>query len=102
MISENNSVDSLLAYNGYLINYLFIEVINYRKTQLKMKNKLTNMSPQVKKRVRALKNLMVAQDEIKLRFLADTHLLQLKYQKEYEPYFNKETDIIQGKYEPVK
>jgi hypothetical protein len=34
--------------------------------------------------------------------LADIHLLQLKYQKKYEPYFNKETDIIQGKYEPVK
>ncbi|XP_022176680.1 nucleosome assembly protein 1-like 1 [Myzus persicae] len=60
------------------------------------------MSPEVKKRVRALKNLILAQSEIKSRFKAEVHLLKLKYQKVYEPYINKQVDIIQGKYEPTK
>ncbi|XP_060866354.1 nucleosome assembly protein 1-like 1 [Metopolophium dirhodum] len=60
------------------------------------------MSPEVKKRVRALKRLILAQNEIKLRFEAEVHLLKLKYQKVYEPYINKQTDIIQGNYEPTK
>ncbi|CAI6372976.1 unnamed protein product [Macrosiphum euphorbiae] len=60
------------------------------------------MSPEVKKRVRALKRLILAEHEIKLRFNAEVHLLQLKYQKVYEPYINKQTDIIQGNHEPTK
>ncbi|CAI6367478.1 unnamed protein product [Macrosiphum euphorbiae] len=60
------------------------------------------MSPEVKKRVRALKKLILAQHEIKMRFNAEVHLLKLKYQKVYEPYINKQTDIIQGNYEPTK
>ncbi|CAI6365867.1 unnamed protein product [Macrosiphum euphorbiae] len=60
------------------------------------------MSPEVKKRVRALKKLILAQHEIGLRFNAEVHLLKLKYEKVYEPYINKQTDIIQGNYEPTK
>ncbi|XP_008184577.1 nucleosome assembly protein 1-like 1 [Acyrthosiphon pisum] len=60
------------------------------------------MSPEVKKRVRALKRLILAQHEIKLRFQAEVHLLKLKYQKVYEPYVNKQTDIIKGNCEPTK
>ncbi|CAI6354427.1 unnamed protein product [Macrosiphum euphorbiae] len=60
------------------------------------------MSPEVKKRVRALKRLILAEYEIKLRFDAEVHLLKLKYQKVYEPYINKQSDIIQGNYEPTK
>lgn len=60
------------------------------------------MSSQVKKRVRALKNLMVSQNEIESKFIDEVHLLRLKYQKEYEPYFNKLTNIVQGKYEPTQ
>jgi len=60
------------------------------------------MLPEVKKNVRALKRLMLAQNEIKSRFKAEVHLLKLKYQKVYEPYINKQTDIIQGNYEPIK
>jgi len=60
------------------------------------------MSSEVKKRVRALKRLILAQNEIKLRFEAEVHLLKCKYQKVYEPYINKQTDIIQGNHEPTK
>ncbi|KAL4089631.1 hypothetical protein QTP88_024641 [Uroleucon formosanum] len=57
------------------------------------------MSPEVKRRVRALKRLILAQNEIKLRFKTEIHLLKLKYQKVYESYINKQTEIIQGNYE---
>jgi len=100
MISENDSVDSSLTHSDS-IRY-DTEYYNYRKMQLKKINKLTIMSSQVKKRVRALKNLMVSQNEIESKFIDEVYLLRLKYQKEYEPYFNKMTNIVQGKYEPTK
>ncbi|CAH1732487.1 unnamed protein product [Aphis gossypii] len=95
MISENDSVESSWTHVDSIKS-----VIEYFK--LKQKNKLTNMSLQVKKRVRALKNLMVSQNEIESKFKDEVYLLRLKYQKEYEPYFNKLTNIVQGKYEPTK
>jgi len=102
MISENDSVESSLTHFDF-IKYDSMEYYyNYRKMQLKQTNKLTNMSSQVKKRVRALKNLMVSQNEIESKFIDEVYLLRLKYQKEYEPYFNKMTNIVQGKYEPTK
>ncbi|XP_022175011.1 nucleosome assembly protein 1-like 1-A [Myzus persicae] len=65
-------------------------------------SKLKISSPLIKRRVRALKNLITAQVEIELKFNAEVHLLKCKFQKEYEPFFNLRRDLIQGKYEPVK
>ncbi|KAL4143435.1 hypothetical protein QTP88_005766 [Uroleucon formosanum] len=55
------------------------------------------MSQEVKRRVRALKRIILA-----LRFKTEVHLFKLKYQKVYEPYINKQTYIIQKNHEPTK
>lgn len=67
-----------------------------------MNNKLENISLLTKIRVRTLKKRIVAQVETKSKFIAEVHLLKLKFQKEYDPFFNKLRILTQSKYEPTK
>lgn len=90
MIGENDIFDSLSMDSIPSLQ---------KKQRIK---KLQNISPLIKRRVRALKNLIIAQVETELKFHAEVHLLKCKFQKEYEPLFNKQRDLIQGKYQPTK
>jgi len=90
MIGEYNSFDDLS-----------IDSIPSLQKKQRIK-KLQNISPLIKRRVRALKNLIIAQVEAESKFHAEVHLLKCKFQKEYEPFFNKRRDLIQGEYEPTK
>jgi nucleosome assembly protein 1-like 1 len=61
---------------------------------------LPNLPPVVKKRVKALKKLLVAQTDIDTKFYTELHILECKYHKEYVEFYNKRSDIVQGNYEP--
>lgn len=50
-------------------------------------NKFENISLPIKRRVLALKKLIVAQVETEAKFNAEVHLLKCKFQKEFEPFF---------------
>jgi len=89
MIAEDYSFDESSVDSNTLV-------------QKKKINKLEDISLLIKRRVRALKKLIVAQVETESKFNAEVHLLKCKYQKEYEPFFNKRREIIQGKYDPTK
>lgn len=90
MIGEDDSFDDLS-----------IDSIPSMQKKQRIKN-LQNISPLIKRRVRALKNLIRAQVETESKFHAEVHLLKCKFQKEYEPFFNKQKDLIQGEDEPTK
>lgn len=83
-----------------------------------------NLPPVVKKRVKALKKLLVAQTDIDTKFYTELHLLECKYHKQYVEFYNKvkyikyviiitflfhlylfnlqRNDIVQGNYEPTE
>jgi len=90
MIAEDDSFDCSVTNSNILLQ---------KKQRIK---KLKIISPSVKRRVRALKNLIIEQVEIELKFKAEVHLLKCKFQKEYEPFFDLRRDLIQGKYEPIE
>uniref|UniRef100_A0A2S2QC59 Nucleosome assembly protein 1-like 1-B n=1 Tax=Sipha flava TaxID=143950 RepID=A0A2S2QC59_9HEMI len=63
---------------------------------------LPNLPPVVKKRVKALKNLLVSQTDIDVKFYTELHILECKYHKLYADFYNKRSDIVQGNYEPTE
>lgn len=72
-----------------------------------LKNKLQNLalehsdiferlSPRVRKRVDALKELQGQHDELKAKFLEEKAALEAKYHKLYEPLYTKRYEIVNG------
>ncbi|GMH03764.1 hypothetical protein Nepgr_005603 [Nepenthes gracilis] len=72
-----------------------------------LKNKLQNLagqhvdvletlSPKVRKRVDALRELQSKHDELEAKFLEERAALEAKYQKLYEPLYSKRYDIVNG------
>ncbi|CAN4100096.1 unnamed protein product [Withania somnifera] len=72
-----------------------------------LKNKLQNLavdhldvldtlSPQVRKRVDALRDLQGQHDELHAKFLEEKAALEAKYQKVYEPLYTKRYEIVNG------
>lgn len=72
-----------------------------------LKNKLQNLalehsdiqerlSPQVRKRVDALRELQGQHDELKAKFLEEKAALEAKYEKLYEPLYTKRYEIVNG------
>ncbi|KAL5239790.1 hypothetical protein ACI65C_007200 [Semiaphis heraclei] len=60
------------------------------------------LPPVVKKRVKALKKLLVSQTDVDTKFYTELHFLECKYHKEYLAYYNKRSEIVQGNYEPTE
>ncbi|VVC26808.1 Hypothetical protein CINCED_3A014476 [Cinara cedri] len=65
-------------------------------------NIIPNLPPIVKKRVKALKKLLVSQTDIDTKFYTELHALECKYHKEYVEFYNKRSEIVQGNYEPTE
>lgn len=72
-----------------------------------LKNKLQNLavdhsdiletlSPQVRKRVDALRDLQGQHDELQAKFFEEKAALEAKYQKLYEPLYTKRYEIVNG------
>ncbi|KAH0666447.1 hypothetical protein KY285_027653 [Solanum tuberosum] len=57
---------------------------------------LTRLSPQVRKRVDALRELQGQHDELEAKFLEESAALETKYQKLYEPLYTKRYEIVNG------
>ncbi|XP_004241880.1 nucleosome assembly protein 1;4 [Solanum lycopersicum] len=57
---------------------------------------LTTLSPQVRKRVDALRELQGQHDELQAKFLEESAALETKYQKLYEPLYTKRYEIVNG------
>lgn len=72
------------------------------KSGFKDGDDLPNLPPVVKKRVKALKKLLVAQTDVDTKFYTELHLLECKYHKQYVEFYNKRNDIVQGNYEPTE
>ncbi|XP_059299591.1 nucleosome assembly protein 1;4-like isoform X2 [Lycium ferocissimum] len=57
---------------------------------------LETLSPQVRKRVDALRELQGQHDELQAKFLEEKAALEVKYQKLYEPLYTKRYEIVNG------
>jgi len=63
---------------------------------------IPNLPPIVKRRVKALKKLLVSQTDVDTKFYTELHQLECKYHEQYVDYYNKRNDIVQGNYEPTE
>lgn len=57
---------------------------------------LENLTPVVRKRVQALKEIQSHHDELESKFFEERATLEAKYQKLYEPLYTKRYEIING------
>eukprot|EP00252_Welwitschia_mirabilis_P014991 TRINITY_DN33096_c0_g1_i1.p1 TRINITY_DN33096_c0_g1~~TRINITY_DN33096_c0_g1_i1.p1 ORF type:complete len:360 (+),score=107.44 TRINITY_DN33096_c0_g1_i1:54-1082(+) len=57
---------------------------------------IEQLPPKVKRRVEALKELQSQFDELEAKFFEERAALEAKYQKLYEPYYSKRTEIVNG------
>ncbi|KAJ8442925.1 hypothetical protein Cgig2_022291 [Carnegiea gigantea] len=57
---------------------------------------LESLSPNVRKRVEALRNLQSQHDELEANFFEERAALEAKYQKLYEPLYSKRYEIVNG------
>ncbi|KAL8118758.1 nucleosome assembly protein 1;2-like isoform X2 [Apium graveolens] len=59
-------------------------------------NVLENLTPVVRKRIEALKEIQSHHDELESKFFEERATLEAKYQKLYEPLFTKRYEIVNG------
>ncbi|KAJ7549204.1 hypothetical protein O6H91_07G045300 [Diphasiastrum complanatum] len=57
---------------------------------------LESLSPKVKKRVNVLQDLQSQHDEVEAKFRQEKAALEAKYQKLYEPFYTKRSEIVSG------
>ncbi|KAL8043375.1 hypothetical protein ABFX02_09G115800 [Erythranthe guttata] len=57
---------------------------------------METLSPEVRKRVEALKEIQSQHDELEAMFLEERAALAAKYQKQYEPLYTKRFEIVNG------
>lgn len=57
--------------------------------------------PEVRRRIKALKRLQFGTTELEAQFYLDVQQLEAKYQKLYQPLYDKRYDIIRGSHEPT-
>ncbi|KAL8138568.1 hypothetical protein V2J09_004569 [Rumex salicifolius] len=62
-------------------------------------NVLETLTPKVRKRVEALRQLQGQHDELEAKFLEERAALEAKYQKLYEPLYTKRYEIVTGEVE---
>ncbi|KAI9215876.1 nucleosome assembly protein, partial [Blastocladiella britannica] len=60
------------------------------------------LSLDTKKRLNALKNLMIDYAGLRREFMAELTALEKKYHVKYQPIFDKRADIVSGKVEPTE
>ncbi|KAL8113707.1 nucleosome assembly protein 1;2-like isoform X2 [Apium graveolens] len=61
---------------------------------------LESLTPVVRKRVEALKDIQSHHDDLEAKFYEEKAALEAKYQKLYEPLYNKRYEIVNGILEP--
>jgi len=66
-----------------------------------VKNPLEDLPPVVQRRVKALKNLQKTHFDLEKKYRDEVEALELKYQKLYEPIFEKRASIVKGQHEPT-
>ena len=64
-------------------------------------SKLDELPPEVQRRVKALKNIMLANVKHEVEYYKELHQLDLKYQKLYEENNARRKEICLGSYEPT-
>ncbi|XP_026447262.1 nucleosome assembly protein 1;2-like isoform X3 [Papaver somniferum] len=57
---------------------------------------LESLTPNVRKRVEALREIQTKHDEIEAKFFEERAILEAKYQKMYEPLYSQRFDIVNG------
>ncbi|XP_010541074.1 PREDICTED: nucleosome assembly protein 1;2-like isoform X2 [Tarenaya hassleriana] len=57
---------------------------------------LENLTPKVRKRVEALREIQNQYDELEAKFLEERAALEAKYQKLYQPLYTKRYEIVNG------
>jgi nucleosome assembly protein 1-like 1 len=62
-------------------------------------NMLETLSPPVRKRVEALREIQSEHDELEAKFFEERAALEAKYQKFYEPLYSKRYQIVNGEIE---
>lgn len=63
---------------------------------------IQSLPPQVKRRLKSLKKLQLEATGIEAKFYEEVHKLEIKYDKLYNPLYNKRTQIIKGEHEPTE
>ncbi|KYB27922.1 nucleosome assembly protein 1-like 1 [Tribolium castaneum] len=82
----------------------FLDFTNVLATLQSQRNtdKLGQLPPAVKRRIKALKKLQLETTNIEAKFFAEVHALECKYHKLYVPMYEKRNTIVTGAYEPTE
>jgi len=60
-----------------------------------------SLSPEVIRRVNALRNLQAEHHKIEASFFEEVHALECRYLSKYQPLYEKRVNIVKGTYEPT-
>lgn len=63
---------------------------------------LKSLPKSVKRRIKALKKLQFETINLELKFYEEVHALECKYNKMYQPLFEKRCKIVKGEYDPLE
>jgi len=61
-----------------------------------------SLSPEVVRRVNALRNLQFEHHKIEASFFEEVHALECRYLSKYQPLYEKRLNIVKGTYEPTE
>ncbi|KAK4432863.1 Nucleosome assembly protein 1 [Sesamum alatum] len=80
------------------------DLVNALKNKLqdlagKHSDVLENLSPNVRKRVDALREIQTQHDDLEAKFFEERAALEAKYQKLYQPLYTKRYEIVNGEVE---
>eukprot|EP00088_Acartia_fossae_P002397 TRINITY_DN10973_c0_g2_i1.p1 TRINITY_DN10973_c0_g2~~TRINITY_DN10973_c0_g2_i1.p1 ORF type:complete len:397 (-),score=151.44 TRINITY_DN10973_c0_g2_i1:236-1426(-) len=63
---------------------------------------IQSLPPQVKRRIKSLKKIQLEATKIESDFYKEVQDLECKYQKIYQPLYDKRTQIVKGNHEPTE
>ncbi|XP_057968032.1 nucleosome assembly protein 1;2-like isoform X2 [Malania oleifera] len=79
-----------------LLTWLMSAPLSPLMQQRFLQNKLQNLSPKVRKRVEALREIQIQHDDLEEKFFEERAALEAKYQKMYQPLYSKRYEIVNG------
>ncbi|KAL5503603.1 hypothetical protein EMCRGX_G010576 [Ephydatia muelleri] len=72
-----------------------------QQTLEQMQGAQAPVPPAIRRRIKALKRLQLATTKLEAAFFAEVQELEAKYLLQYQPWLDKRSDIVNGKYEPT-
>ncbi|KAG8040323.1 hypothetical protein G9C98_000894 [Cotesia typhae] len=103
-IADDSDMESIEDGDNICVNNIIMnrpDLLAALQNRFQITNVIQNLPAPVKRRVKALKQLQLAQVKIEAKFYEDVHVLECKYNKMCAELHDKRSNIVSGIYEPT-